>query len=150
MNVPLLFDPGGTVALGHCRASVLSSAIWTASTLIGLFRRCSRVTASAPRTTYACRAQSRPHVLPVSPLPSSHQRPPCSRTMISKSPPTSSAPTRLRTARFAPRGRTRRTRARSGGPGDFLLRPRICRARCHVSLQAARLFTNDGKKGRIC
>jgi hypothetical protein len=32
MNVPLLFDPGGTVALGHCRASVLPSAIWTAST----------------------------------------------------------------------------------------------------------------------
>ena len=28
----LLFDPGGTAALGHCRALVLSSAIWTAST----------------------------------------------------------------------------------------------------------------------
>ena len=27
----LLFDPGGTSALGHCRASVLSSAKWTAS-----------------------------------------------------------------------------------------------------------------------
>jgi hypothetical protein len=24
----MLFDPGGTSALGHCRASVLSSAIW--------------------------------------------------------------------------------------------------------------------------
>jgi hypothetical protein len=27
----LLFDPGGTTTLGHCRALVLSSAIWTAS-----------------------------------------------------------------------------------------------------------------------
>jgi hypothetical protein len=36
MNVPLLFDPGGTSALGHFRASVLPSA---------------KLTASAPTTT---------------------------------------------------------------------------------------------------
>ena len=35
----LLFDPGGTTALGHYRALVLSSAIWTASTpAISAFR----------------------------------------------------------------------------------------------------------------
>jgi hypothetical protein len=28
----VLFDPGGTVALGHCRASVMSSAVLTTST----------------------------------------------------------------------------------------------------------------------
>ncbi len=55
-----------------------------------------------------------PSGLLASPVPSSRRRPPCSTTTISKSSPTSSAPTRMRTARFAPRGSTRGTRAPSG------------------------------------
>src|SRR3989449_7619959 len=57
-------------------------------------RRSSWVTPLAPRTTSAC-----PQAL-ASPLRSSRRRPLCSATMRSKSPPTSSAPTRLRTTRI--------------------------------------------------
>ena len=67
------------------------------------------VTVSAPRTTSAC-----PQALLASSLPSSRRRPPCSMTTISKLRPTSSAPTQMRTARFAQRGSTRETRAPSG------------------------------------
>ena len=60
-------------------------------------RRSSWVTPSAPRTTSACRAQTRPlrHVPtpPASPGYSSRRRPPCSMTMTSNSSPTTSAPT---------------------------------------------------------
>ena len=52
--------------------------------------------------------------IPASPGPSSGLRPPCSRATEGNSPHTSSAPTRMRAARPAPRGSTRRTRAPSG------------------------------------
>ena len=75
-------------------------------------RRSSWVTPSAPRTTSAC-----PQALASSSY-SSRRRPPCSATTISKSSPTTSAPTRLRVARFAPRGSTPGTRAPSGAKVD--------------------------------
>ena len=74
-------------------------------------RRSSRVTASAPRTTSAC---LQPPQSLASPLYSSRRRPPCSGIMISKSSPISTAPTRLRVARFASRGSTPETRAGFG------------------------------------
>ena len=51
---------------------------------------------------------------PASPGYSSRPRPRCSTTKVSSPPPTSSAPTRMRTVRFGPRGCTRGTRAPSG------------------------------------